>query len=57
MLIFVGKEAVDKIFRENVETGEIVVNYYELVMMDNFMPNMDGMSAYGCINTFDYSYT
>ena len=40
-----GKEAVDKIFREDVNTGIIAVNYYEVVMMDNFMPNMDGSDA------------
>ena len=35
-----GKEAVDKIL-----AGDGVVNYYDVVMMDNFMPNMDGSDA------------
>jgi CheY-like chemotaxis protein len=40
-----GRESVDKIFRENPVSGEIVVNYYDIVMMDNFMPIMDGSDA------------
>ena len=52
-----GKEAVDKIFREDPATGVIAVNYYELVMMDNFMPNMDGSDAVTLLRLNGYTGT
>ena len=52
-----GKEAVDKIFREDVNTGVIAVNYYEVVMMDNFMPNMDGSDAVTLLRLNGYTGT
>lgn len=52
-----GKEAVDKIFREDAQTGVIVVNYYEVVMMDNFMPNMDGSDAVTLLRLNGYAGT
>jgi CheY-like chemotaxis protein len=52
-----GKEAVDKIFREDPVTGVIAVNYYELVMMDNFMPNMDGSDAVTLLRLNGYTGT
>ena len=52
-----GKEAVDKIFREDTESGVIAVNYYEVVMMDNFMPNMDGSDAVTLLRLNGYTGT
>lgn len=52
-----GKEAVDRIFREDVNTGVIIVNYYEVVMMDNFMPNMDGSDAVTLLRLNGYTGT
>ena len=52
-----GKEAVDKIFREDVNTGVMTVNYYEVVMMDNFMPNMDGSDAVTLLRLNGYTGT